>query len=523
MNYLKKYYKYKTKYELARMSGGTKSSDLELYELVSNKNKFLNILRTNSNKWNAKVKDGDRDDNRIEQIYSDFSNIDNIVSNYLSVKVICNNDMLNLYCNHINEINKTNSRLKKIYTEITQPYLLINRFLLKRPIVFCDKEDNTYVYKDDSGAVPTIIFPEGGNTFSGYSEYMLNNTITDNAVYDSYNNMIYDELKLSALLVVSCKSKIINACNYMNDRIKSSDDHIEEALIIGGVGARFEKQLVMEFDDMVIETDDKNTNLGQKKQELKEKFMNKYLYKPNDEDIYSIYTKDGKNYHLNNNSYCKRIKILANLSLFECNRRAQEDGKQAYMVVQGLGLGVWDLEHNNNKYKFTSGKKLKNLYVETWVKCIEEGNFPNIQIVYFNYINVTLSDGAYVHKINNITVVTDEKELSGRSCFRNSDIDTIIGLSKIQIENKDNLLYSLVFAWDSNSCAGNEYWKGGESLHGSMDPVIACCSQIPEIMNEHINPFYKVIGKYTDTCINMDDPTNTINTEGKPCLDAFKE
>jgi hypothetical protein len=66
--------------------------------------------------------------------------------------------------------------------------------------------------------------------------------------------MTYDEIKLAALLQVSSPVMPINSGSRHNvGRLEHGVPHVEEAVYVGAVGARFEKAGVMEWQEMVID------------------------------------------------------------------------------------------------------------------------------------------------------------------------------------------------------------------------------------------------------------------------------
>ena len=66
--------------------------------------------------------------------------------------------------------------------------------------------------------------------------------------------MTYDEIKLAALMQVSCYVKPINSGNRFNDGMAGNDPpHVKEAVYLGVVGARFEKKGCMEYQDILLE------------------------------------------------------------------------------------------------------------------------------------------------------------------------------------------------------------------------------------------------------------------------------
>ena len=59
-----------------------------------------------------------------------------------------------------------------------------------------------------------------------------------------------------------------------------------------------------------------------------------------------------------------------------------------------------------------------------------------------------------------------------------------------KLQSSIALLVSM-FAWDSNSYVGNEFWRGHKHLDSSGDPVAVCCSDIGITMNPDFNKYLR--------------------------------
>lgn len=144
--------------------------------------------------------------------------------------------------------------------------------------------------------------------------------------------------------------------------------------------------------------------------------------------------------------YKNRIRITVDILLREANARAQEVSKSAYIVIVGLGLGVWKINKDQDLY-----------YVECFNEALQElsDDLDSVGTLDFSWIDVPRSTQQQVQataaKINASAIFT-----------KRSPAAKLTGDASRQ-------LLVVSYAWDANSFPGNEYWQG--SLSGSGDPA----------------------------------------------------
>eukprot|EP01042_Synura_sphagnicola_P008343 gene8343-10694_t len=151
--------------------------------------------------------------------------------------------------------------------------------------------------------------------------------------------------------------------------------------------------------------------------------------------------------------------------LLDANQRAKEEGKQAYVVAVGLGLGVWRVHDCQTE-----------LLLEAYRDVLEEVPLPYISDLDFSYFGNSYRCGT----VGNGEVFNGkESKNSIRIHFSQRDPASAQGI------DTNRTLVVAQYAWDSNSFPGNEYWFG--SLAASGDPAAACCSTISELQNPLVN------------------------------------
>ena len=336
----------------------------------------------------------------------------------------------------------------------------IDRLLSKRPFIFLNSNDS-HMRRDGFGSV------------RGFDEIA---TGSRDLPLDEY--ITYDEMLISALLGVSCPTSFINSGSRDNrGRLGKPGSFEKTGIIVGMVGARFERNCRMETIFCFVDKDSNARNpwapYGPLSEEKGERHRLQKLwaefygvdYFPDFEEAREspdfVELAYGHGY-FNVQIYKRRMRISIDTFLLEANDRAKSKGIKAYVVLTGLGLGMW-----------MKTKLQTDLLIQAHAEALEELSLPHIAAVNFCWFpNATMPKELplkHGQLMNGIRVLFTKKDPA----------------EKLTGEFA-GLLLVMEFAWDSNSYVGNEYWGG--QLAASGDPAAASCCSIPQLMNPLINP-----------------------------------
>lgn len=122
------------------------------------------------------------------------------------------------------------------YHEMTVERFL-QRLLICRPVVFYTRQD-------------LFLLSDGTD---GVGQFDLIGTEEEISPFHLSKLISYDEMQISALLSMSVPTDFINSGSRGNRGRREDDDHhIPEGIYVGSVGARFERQGLMEWEHMVV-------------------------------------------------------------------------------------------------------------------------------------------------------------------------------------------------------------------------------------------------------------------------------
>ncbi|XP_013114322.2 uncharacterized protein LOC106095541 isoform X4 [Stomoxys calcitrans] len=299
------------------------------------------------------------------------------------------------------------------------------------------------------------------------------------------NVLSYDEIKLSALLSVSSHSELINNGNRQNCGIIEKDKSLieREGVVIGLVGARLTRRDVMEFQDIIISktqnTKEKGYGFGLDTSPDSRVKDYRQLWKKFYEEpdlLYANVKKDDKRFGSSKNQddifdnliMKKRYAISFDTLLLESEARAKEAGKQAYVHVVGIGLGVWKAAEQQEK-----------IFLETFTQRIQQllPKLQHIDVLHFSWFQ--LSEWG---ELKNGKVFKSETHPSGGvKCFLSKRNPA----DKLKGPETENMLLIISYAWDGNALPGNEFWM--KMLKSTGDSSTACSTLITEIHNPLIN------------------------------------
>ncbi|XP_061403046.1 uncharacterized protein LOC133338935 [Musca vetustissima] len=316
------------------------------------------------------------------------------------------------------------------------------------------------------------------------------------------NCLSYDEVKLSAFLSVSSYSELINDGNRKNMAIIEKDlSKIErEGVVIGLIGARFQRPYVMEYQDIIIsiEQNTEERGYGPRKSffdSLTKLFANKEhsdvaittsrKYRKIWEKFYEEPSYHFRNVKKDNKRFGdieganstaifdnvvmkKRFTITFDTLLLEAQSRAAYLNKQAYLHIVGIGLGVW-----------RAAVQQTEIFLETFHQRVLQllPKLNNIGVLHFTWFQMPqcgdLKHGGFIeshsHPHGGIKIFISNR----------NPADKIVGP-----EFADMLLV-ISYAWDANALPGNEFWQ--KHLGDSSDSSTASSTLITELHNGHIN------------------------------------
>ncbi|XP_002023733.2 uncharacterized protein LOC6598537 [Drosophila persimilis] len=289
----------------------------------------------------------------------------------------------------------------------------------------------------------------------------------------------YDEIKLSALLYVSTHSEFINNGRRSNaGEVTQDKSTIErEGVIVGLIGARFERPHVMEYQDIIISPTQNieangygfdSTENATRASDYR-RLWRGFYEEPRDFK-YTEAAVDGQRFScaepgdliFDNLIMKKRYAISFDTLLLEAQARGVAAGKPAYIHVVGIGLGVWKVTEKQEELFFQAFEE----------RLLALGDrLTHIGVVHFSWFHLervrSLHDGATMPQTG-IRI-----RISARNPADKLDED---------------MLPVVTYAWDGNALPGNEFWAG--NLVGTGDPAAACSTLISELQNPHINADY---------------------------------
>lgn len=292
------------------------------------------------------------------------------------------------------------------------------------------------------------------------------------------NCLSYDEMKLSALLSVTSHSVFINNGTRKNKGAETANitTFQRHGVIIGIIGARLTKRNIMEAQEVIVRPKQNISERGygtmgdENVNKWRKIWANFYGIEPN----FPLYTEakkpckeceEAERYTtinasdlFDNITYQRRLAISFETLLIEAQNRAEKAKTTAFIHVVGIGLGVWKASpHQERKFLNAFGGCVQRLL--PGLPCVTD-----LRFAWFSEDSILgVPKGKYIGHIK-IDFSKDEPQT--------------------KLEKPDQLLV-VSYAWDGNALPGNEFWIGW--LASTGDSSAACCSQITELHNPHIN------------------------------------
>ncbi|XP_026316014.1 uncharacterized protein LOC113227336 [Hyposmocoma kahamanoa] len=426
---------------------------------------------------------------RLKQLQARIP-IDILKKNIVSTYCIVHERVLPLMARFLVYKREFGSSIEKALYKDMSVADLIDRILKKRAVVFMTPQDRYLLLFGMSG--------EGGWEAVG--------TEAETSPLRLEHCLSYDEMKLSSMVYVSGHTQCHNDGKRENRQKIGGNDVETDAVIIGIIGPRFERQDRMEYEDILItekqntaengfgESQDARSNWRQMWAEFYQVHSPTYTglkssvnipNKQSEEQRYQDrYVTISDTCIFDNEVYYKRLSVTAECVLLEAEARAEIAGKDAFVNVIGAGLGVWKISHHQ-----------ADVFVLTFLErtrvFLEKGLINHVADVNFAYIRPS----EFVMALFTDRSGTEDDPVTVKKLFLqwtghprggiNVQLENIKLSSKLTGKNEGKLLV-MTYAWDGNAHPGNEFWMG--NLDGYCGPDAAYSTQVAELHNAHINP-----------------------------------
>lgn len=305
---------------------------------------------------------------------------------------------------------------KTLYKDMTVSGL-VHRLLHKRAVAFLNSFDSYLLLTGVSGS-------------GGFEEIGTDN---EKPSLSLANCLSYDEIKLSALLSVSSQSEFLNKGHRANVGIIEKDKTTIErdGVVIGIIGARFERPLMMEYQDILI-TKQQNTEAngyGPLPTKLDENLLKKFEYRKMWSWFYNekslLYDEVSEQDNRFSPIGCmtgnktdvdifdklimeKRYSITFDTLLIESNYRASDLKKNAFIHVVGIGLGVWRANDCQDKIFLECFESRIKALIDTQLKHVS-----HICFSWFSIESGDLKDGGFIesskHPLGGIKILINNR------------------------------------------------------------------------------------------------------------------
>lgn len=392
---------------------------------------------------------------------------------------------------------------KETYAALPNVFAFLDRLVRCRPLVFFTSSDQYLLRTGGTGA---FCWDDIGSDLGEQKA-----SLPQGSGLSMQQYLSYDEMRVSALLGISNRSRFINSGDRNNCGRPGEEGTFEVSGVVTGlVGCRFERPGLMEWSTILVTPDQNVAENGYgaeadpaDSRTLQLRLWARCFADCAGGDVSSADTAflpthsaavaanaaaaqsglrqpftpvcSGSGHLLNCYAYKARVKLVAVPFLVDADARAAALGgdHKAYCHIVGLGLGVWQV-----------ASEQAELMLEAYAELLASLHLPNVSDCDFAWFPKHCAEaGVCPNSVSTASGNTISIHFSRRSPADRLATAAVGGPVGKAGPKK---LVVAQYAWDSNAYVGNEYWLG--MLSASGDPAMAACSTIPITQNPDINP-----------------------------------